>query len=80
MSDWLVSLEGTAAGHDLALMLALGAAVLHAIFGALQKGRADPWLSRAAIDVTALGETFEAARDLARHARQDRDAEQAARG
>ena len=50
MSDWLVSLEGTAAGHDLALMLALGAAVLHAIFGALQKGRADPWLSRAAID------------------------------
>lgn len=50
MSDWLVSLEGTTAGHDLALMLALGAAVLHAIFGALQKGRADPWLSRAAID------------------------------
>ncbi len=50
MSDWLVSLEGTAAGHDLALVLALMAAVLHALFGALQKGRHDPWLSRAAID------------------------------
>lgn len=31
--------------------LALSAAVLHALFGALQKGRHDPWLSRAAIDV-----------------------------
>lgn len=50
MSDWLRGLEGTAAGHDLALGLALMAAVLHALFGALQKGRHDPWLSRAAID------------------------------
>ncbi|MDQ1848321.1 EamA family transporter [Gemmobacter fulvus] len=50
MSDWLRSLEGTAAGHDAALALALLAAVLHALFGALQKGRHDPWLSRAAID------------------------------
>ena len=50
MSDWLRSLEGTAAGHDLALALALFAAVLHALFGALQKGRHDPWISRAAID------------------------------
>lgn len=31
--------------------LALSAAILHALFGALQKGRHDPWLSRAAIDV-----------------------------
>jgi len=31
-------------------MLALMAAVLHAVFGALQKGRHDPWLSRGAID------------------------------
>lgn len=30
--------------------LALMAAFLHALFGALQKGRHDPWLSRAAID------------------------------
>ncbi|WP_372571043.1 EamA family transporter [Ruegeria jejuensis] len=50
MSDWLISLEGTEAGHDLALGLALMAAFLHAVFGALQKGRHDPWLSRGAID------------------------------
>ena len=50
MSDWLLSLEGTAAGHNLALFLALMAAFLHAVFGALQKGRHDPWLSRGAID------------------------------
>ncbi|EPX80057.1 DMT family transporter [Litoreibacter arenae] len=50
MSAWLLSLEGTEAGHQLALILALMAALLHAIFGALQKGRHDPWLSRGAID------------------------------
>ena len=50
MSAWLLSLEGTAAGHQLALALALFAALLHAVFGALQKGRHDPWLSRGAID------------------------------
>ena len=50
MSDWLISLEGTEAGHQAALALALMAAVLHAVFGALQKGRHDPWLSRGAID------------------------------
>jgi len=52
MSAWLVSLEGTPAGHDLALLLALLAAFLHALFGALQKGRHDPWLSRGAIDLS----------------------------
>ncbi|WP_282094216.1 DMT family transporter [Epibacterium ulvae] len=52
MSDWLISLEGTEAGHTAALILALSAALLHAIFGALQKGRHDPWLSRGAIDVS----------------------------
>ncbi|MDF1718913.1 MAG: EamA family transporter [Antarcticimicrobium sp.] len=50
MSDWLISLEGTDAGHQLALALAILAAVLHAVFGALQKGRHDPWISRGAID------------------------------
>ncbi|MBO6897635.1 MAG: EamA family transporter [Shimia sp.] len=50
MSAWLVSLEGTAAGQQLALALALSAACLHAVFGALQKGRHDPWLTRGAID------------------------------
>lgn len=51
MSEWLISLEGTEAGLHLSLALALAAAVLHAIFGALQKGRHDPWLSRAGIDL-----------------------------
>lgn len=52
MSDWLISLEGTAEGQQLALYLALSAAVLHAVFGALQKGRHDPWLTRGAIDLS----------------------------
>jgi len=51
MSEWLVSLDGTEQGHQLALILALCAAVLHAVFGALQKGMHDPWLTRGAIDV-----------------------------
>ncbi len=51
MSEWLISLEGTGAGRELALWLALFAAFLHAFFGALQKGRHDPWLSRGAIDL-----------------------------
>ncbi|MEL6644445.1 MAG: EamA family transporter [Pseudomonadota bacterium] len=52
MSDWLISLEGTEAGRDLALALAILAAFLHAVFGALQKGRHDPWLTRGAIDAS----------------------------
>ena len=52
MSDWVFALEGTAAGHRAALALALLAALLHALFGALQKGRHDPWLSRGAIDAS----------------------------
>ncbi|WP_296762347.1 EamA family transporter [Sediminimonas sp.] len=52
MSDWLISLEGTASGERLAMVLALVAAVLHAVFGALQKGRHDPWLTRGAIDLS----------------------------
>ena len=54
MSAWLAGFEGTEAGQSLALMLALLAAVLHAGFGALQKGRFDPWVSRAAIDLWAF--------------------------
>ncbi len=50
MTDWVLSIEGTPAGHNLALILVLMAAVLHAVFGALQKGRHDPWLTRGAID------------------------------
>lgn len=50
MSDWIISLEGTPAGHQVALYLALLAALLHAVFGAIQKGRHDPWLTRGAVD------------------------------
>ncbi|WP_116131571.1 DMT family transporter [Tropicimonas sp. IMCC34043] len=49
-ADWIQSLEGTDAGRQMAMVLALSAALLHAIFGALQKGRFDPWLSRGMID------------------------------
>lgn len=52
ISDWLVSIEGTETGKNLALWLALLAAVLHAAFGALQKGKHDPWMSRGAIDIS----------------------------
>ena len=51
MSEWLVSIAGTPEGARLATILALISAVAHAIFGALQKGRHDPWLTRGAIDV-----------------------------
>lgn len=50
MAEWITSLEGTEAGHTAALFLAVLAAFLHAVFGALQKGRHDPWLTRGAID------------------------------
>ena len=52
MTDWILSVEGTEAGHRAALILAIFAAILHAAFGALQKGRHDPWLSRGAIDAS----------------------------
>lgn len=52
ITEWLLSVEGTETGHSLALGLALLAAFLHAVFGALQKGRHDPWLTRGAIDLS----------------------------
>ena len=51
MSELIFNIEGTGYAGSLALWLALMAAVLHASFGALQKGRHDPWLSRGAIDL-----------------------------
>ncbi|CTQ48462.1 DMT family transporter [Jannaschia donghaensis] len=52
MTDWINAVQGTEAGHTLALWLALAAAFLHALFGALQKGGTyDPWTSRTAMDV-----------------------------
>ena len=50
MTGWITGIEGTPAGESAALVLTLFAAVLHAVFGALQKGRHDPWMSRGAID------------------------------
>jgi drug/metabolite transporter (DMT)-like permease len=50
MGAWIASLEGTPEGARLAMVLALSAALAHAVFGALQKGRHDPWLSRGSID------------------------------
>jgi drug/metabolite transporter (DMT)-like permease len=54
MSEWVTSIEGTEAGHTAAMLLALLAAFLHAVFGSLQKGRIDPWLSRGAIDTAQV--------------------------
>ena len=51
MGMWITDLAHTPAGETLAMALALFAAVLHAAFGAIQKGRHDPWLTRGAIDI-----------------------------
>ena len=52
MVEWLLQAENTQHGSNLALFLAIKAAFLHAIFGALQKGKFNPWLMRAAIDLS----------------------------
>lgn len=54
MGELIVQIAGTEQGARLASGLAILAAFLHAVFGALQKGRHDPWISRAAIDICAL--------------------------
>ncbi len=54
VTSWLISIEGTEAGQKLALILAVSAAFLHAVFGALQKGKHDPWISRGAIDFSYM--------------------------
>ena len=51
MGDWLTAIAGTPQGASLATALALMSAVAHAVFGALQKGRHDPWLTRGVIDL-----------------------------
>ncbi|NYS23996.1 EamA family transporter [Rhodobacteraceae bacterium 2376] len=51
MSDWLLSIAGTPEGAALATVLALISAFAHAVFGAMQKGAHDPWLSRGAMDL-----------------------------
>ena len=52
MIDWLISIEGSNLSNRLAILLALLAAIFHAVFGSLQKGKHDPWTSRGAIDLT----------------------------
>lgn len=54
MDDFIIQIAGTEQGARLASILAITAAFLHAVFGALQKGRHDPWISRAAIDLSYL--------------------------
>ena len=53
LAAWIYQIEGTSTGSRVALWLAILAAFLHAVFGALQKGRHDPWLSRGAIDASS---------------------------
>jgi drug/metabolite transporter (DMT)-like permease len=50
VTGYFAGIEGTPEARTVALLLALLAAVSHAVFGALQKGRHDPWLTRGAID------------------------------
>lgn len=50
LSELVLAVEGTPEARTVAMLLALLAAVSHAVFGALQKGRHDPWASRAFID------------------------------
>ncbi|OUD10396.1 multidrug transporter [Marivivens niveibacter] len=51
MGEWLVSVSGTPFGAHLATILALTAAIAHAVFGALQKGKHNPWVARGSIDL-----------------------------
>jgi len=53
LGDWILAIEGTPAGVQAAMALALFSALAHATLGALQKGRHDPWTSRGAIDIWA---------------------------
>jgi uncharacterized membrane protein len=52
-TEWIIAIEGTPAGAQAAMALALFSALAHATLGALQKGRHDPWTSRGAIDLWA---------------------------
>lgn len=51
MSEMIVAMAGTPEGELLALVLALLSALAHATFGAINKGGADPYLNRGAINV-----------------------------
>jgi drug/metabolite transporter (DMT)-like permease len=51
LGAYLQAIAGTDEGARLATILALISAMAHAVFGALQKGRHDPWLTRGSIDL-----------------------------
>ena len=52
MTEWFLAIEGTESGRQFAFFLALMAGVLHAAFGAMQKGSVDPWIMRGAMDIS----------------------------
>ena len=52
MTEWVLAIEGSHTGRLVAMLLALLAAVLHAVFAAMQKGRIDPWVMRGAMDAS----------------------------
>ena len=52
MTDWVLAIEGSHKGRLVAMLLALSAAVLHAVFAAMQKGRINPWVMRGAMDAS----------------------------
>ena len=54
LGDWITSIVGTPAAAAWATGLALMSAMAHAVFGALQKGRHDPWLMRGSIDASLV--------------------------
>ena len=51
MGELIVELSGTEAGEAFALALVMLSAMAHAVFGAINKGGADPFLNRGAINV-----------------------------
>lgn len=52
MVEWIDAVEGTEVGRHWAMALALMSAFAHAAFGAVQKARHDPWLTRGAVDAS----------------------------
>jgi drug/metabolite transporter (DMT)-like permease len=51
LGDLIIEWSGTPAGEALALVLAILSAMAHAIFGAINKSGADPYLNRGAINI-----------------------------
>ena len=54
INNWFLNIQGTESAPIVAAYLAILAAMLNAVFAALQMGRHDPWLSRGAIDFSYM--------------------------